>query len=312
MVANGNSVTGLESSKVQELFGYLLCHRDRPLPRERLADALWNHLHGNQSRKYLRQALWHLQSALNEVYQCEHLPFLDIDSEWVRLRSHECLWIDVAEFERSYGKCGNRRSWELDNSMAESLHRAIEIYQGELLEGCYQDWCLCERERLQNIYLTMLHKLMSYCETRQDSETGLQIGHRILNCDRASEWTHRQMMRLHYLAGDRTSALRQFARCCDALTEELGVKPSRETTLLYEKIRDDLYEPPLIESSGNSLSTVNIAQPDPPETGDTSAGTLNLLSNLQDKLTQLQLQVAQGIKTVEAIMRSHKTSNKQH
>ena len=50
-------VTGLESSKVQELFSYLLCHRDRPHPRERLADTLWSRSQATQSRKYLRQAL---------------------------------------------------------------------------------------------------------------------------------------------------------------------------------------------------------------------------------------------------------------
>ena len=37
------------------------------------------------------------------------------------------------------------------------------VYRGDLLEGCYQDWCLFERERLQNAYLAMLDKLMVRC-----------------------------------------------------------------------------------------------------------------------------------------------------
>ena len=40
----------------------------------------------------------------------------------------------------------------------------------------------------------------------------LAYGARILHCDRARERTHRRLMRLHFLAGDRTAALRQYPR----------------------------------------------------------------------------------------------------
>ena len=39
-------------------------------------------------------------------------------------------------------------------------------------------------------------------------------------------------MRLHYRAGDRTTALRQFARCSEALGRELGVAPAPQTIAL--------------------------------------------------------------------------------
>jgi hypothetical protein len=47
------------------------------------------------------------------------------------------------------------------------------------------------------------------------------------------------MMRLQYLAGDRAGAIRQFQRCVAALHEELGIKPSRRTCEVYERIRAD-------------------------------------------------------------------------
>ena len=109
-IANEMAVGGLESSKVRELFSYLLCYRDRPHSRERLADILWNDCKSMNSRKYLRQALWQLQAALNTLYSFELPPFLDIDSDWIRLRSHENLWIDVAEFEQAFNGCKNRLS----------------------------------------------------------------------------------------------------------------------------------------------------------------------------------------------------------
>jgi DNA-binding SARP family transcriptional activator len=49
-------------------------------------------------------------------------------------------------------------------------------------------------------------------------------------------------MRLHYLNGDRTAALRQFERCRHALRTELGIEPAAPITLLYEQIRADRLE----------------------------------------------------------------------
>src|SRR5256885_11705620 len=89
------------------------------------------------------------------------------------------------------------------------------------------------------MYLTLLDKLLCYCATHQDYETGQAYGALLLRHDRAHERTHRQLMRLHYRAGDRTAALRQYERCRTALSEELDVKPDRRTVTLYEQIRAD-------------------------------------------------------------------------
>src|SRR6188474_2572049 len=56
---------GIEASKDQELLSYLLIHRDRPHSREALASLLWGDTSTEKSKKYLRQALWHLHAALN-------------------------------------------------------------------------------------------------------------------------------------------------------------------------------------------------------------------------------------------------------
>src|SRR6185436_8118355 len=114
---------------------------------------------------------------------------------------------------------------------------AVEFYRGDLLEGCYQDWCLYERELLQNKYLPILDKLLGYCLVHQEFDAGQRYGGLILRYDRARERTHQLLMRLHFLAGDRTGALRQYERCVVALREELGVQPDRRTVALYEEIR---------------------------------------------------------------------------
>jgi DNA-binding SARP family transcriptional activator len=83
-------------------------------------------------------------------------------------------------------------------------------------------------------------------------------------------------MRLHYLAGDRTSALRQFRQCADALREELAIKPSRVTLRLYEQIESD------------ELGSPSVADPRPrlvvPELLDQLQAVRAGLANLERQL----------------------------
>ena len=237
---DGKAVAGLDARKVQELFCYLLVHRDRAHYREELATLLWEDASSSQSKKYLRQALWQLQAALETPEEAP--PFLLVDAEWVHINPVADLCVDVLDFERAFTNIQALPADALDIQRVATLQQAISYYHGDFLEGWYQDWCIYERERYQSIYLAMLEKLLSYYEVQQNCELGMICGLEILRHDRAQERTHRRLMRLHYLTGNRTAALRQYQSCIEALDEELGVGPAQSTQRLYEQICNDQAE----------------------------------------------------------------------
>jgi DNA-binding SARP family transcriptional activator len=240
VLRNGSdSILDLHAGKLQELFCYLLLQRGKQQSRESLASQFWGDCTTPQSRKNLRQALWQLQNILNVGTTLGRRQILQVDQDSVGVHPESTLWLDVAEFERASLKSQNIPGSQLDDELAKALEQAVQLYQGDLLEGCYQDWCLFERERLQNLYFAMLDKLMSYCEARCLYQTGLEYGERILRMDRAHERTHQRILRLYYLSGDRAGALRQFQRCVKALNDELQVEPAQHTLELYEQVRAD-------------------------------------------------------------------------
>ncbi len=229
-----------DSQKVQELFSYLLLHLNHPVSRETLAGTLWGDHSTAQSKKYLRQALWHLRAALDAGGQALSDQLLYLETDSISLNLSAPLWVDIAAFEQAYDLGRETAAEALDRQQLQALDGAVRLYQGDLLEGWYQDWCLYERERLQNIYLMMLEKLAAYCESHGKYQEGTTYAASILRYDPAHELTHAQLMRMYYLAGDRTSALRQYRRCIEALDRELSVGPSDQTMALYEQIRDEL------------------------------------------------------------------------
>jgi DNA-binding SARP family transcriptional activator len=281
-------LTGLESSKDQELLSYLLIHRDRPHSREALASLLWADTSTEKSKKYLRQALWHLHAALNSDNGDTHV--LLVDHDWLTLNPCSSLWTDVAAFERAFAGAEGIAGRQLDAEKADALKDAVSLYNDDLLPGYYQDWILFERERLQNMYLLMLDKLIVYLQFRGDYEVAQGYGATILRYDPARERTHRQLMQLYSLAGDRTSALRQFERCAQALKQELGVKPERKTVELYERIKSD-----------------QIGVEDPPHTPTTS-DVITRLKQLQAIVSGVQRRIQRDIKAIEALQSNDKIS----
>jgi DNA-binding SARP family transcriptional activator len=237
-------IESIEASKVKELLAYLLISRGKPQPRESLAELLWKNQPPDKSRKCLRQTLWKLKSAL--VEHCDMCPSdLLVDTEWIQMSPSADWWVDIVEFERAFNGVKDKRAKALSADDFLALQQGIDLYKGDLLEGWYQDWCLLERERLQSIYMLMLSKLVQYCELHHLVDMGLAFGEKLLSHDRAYERAHRQMMRLYFMAGDRTRALRQYERCVTALREELGIGPAERTVQLYERLKADTLHRPL-------------------------------------------------------------------
>jgi DNA-binding SARP family transcriptional activator len=229
----GDSAVQFHSQKEEELFCYLLVNRGRLCPRESLASLLWGEAETACSKKYLRTALWHLKSDL----ECPGAQLLKTTMECIQLRRGDGLWADIDAVEEASALMQRVSDQELSPQQAAALLDTTRLYQGEFLEGWNQEWCLYERERFQQIYFRLIDRMMGFCEDHRDFDAALELGMRLLRQEPARECTHRRMMRLYDMAGDRCSAIRQFERCVDALREELGVRPSQVTLEVYEQIR---------------------------------------------------------------------------
>lgn len=287
----------IEPRKAEELLAYLLLNRDRPHSRERLADILWGEISQDQANNYLRKALWQLQIALDQLGMSKENLLL-VDGEWLQINPHFEVWLDIEVFEVSFKKSKDILGRNLIKKQAQMIKRAVRFYQGELLDGWYQDWCLYERERLQYQYLVMLDKLMDYCEAHLQHEEGISYGEEILRYDPAREHTHRRLMRLHYLSGNRTAALRQYRKCSEILRDELDVEPAQRTLQLFELIRIDKLDGTQSpqESTGEKITQIS---------EKSLAAIFGHLSAFQNSLTKLQAQVSHDIQIIERLLKAN-------
>lgn len=291
--AGGVPVKGLESRRAQELLAYLLLHRDRPHTREALATLFWADVSPAKGRKYLRQALWRVHIAVSHSLPG---PLVLTDGEWVSLNPQADIWLDVAVFEQVCGSVKASADDALSASAAQDLESAVALYQGDLLEGWYDEWCLFERERLQNLYIDALDALVDHALHTGAHAAGIQNAHRLLAIDPARERTHRRLMRLYWLSGDRTGAMRQYQRCTTVLARELGVVPAEATRALFEQIGASDPGP------ADPTSTAVDAAAGAPALGLIAETTLHQLLTFRSLLTNVQSQIQADIVRLEQLI----------
>ena len=117
---------------------------------------------------------------------------------------------------------------------ASALETAVQLYAGELLEGCYDDWVLHE------LLLAGLEWLMHHHAAGQRLDVALGAGRRLLMHDPLREDVHRKLMVLYEAGGRRAEAIRQYEYCCDVLASELGITPARETEAMHRRLLSTL------------------------------------------------------------------------
>jgi DNA-binding SARP family transcriptional activator len=215
-----------------------------------------------------------------------------IDNDWIQINISRDFWLDVAEFEKVFQLVKGKKVQELSSRYVKMLEYAISLYQGDLLEGCYQDWCIFERERFQTMHLILLDKLVQFCELHQNYEAGLTYGLEILRQDHAYERTHRQLMRLYLMAGNRSQALHQYERCVVALREELGVEPSERTKHLYQQIRLGQFEPTTRVERKKQVNTKI-------HTAPTLKDILHRLEEVSEAVARLENNNQKGVMTMD-------------
>lgn len=274
----GQSLGGFPHQAPYLLLCYLLLNRGHPHNRERLAAIFWSEATITASRKTLRNTLWRLRHGLSSI----GLPvdaYFHLEEEIICFLQPQSYWLDVEVFEQAAVPLQDVPGQSLAVLQVTALESAAALYTGDLLEGIYEDWCLYDRERLRLVQQGLLSKLMVYHGARGSYEQGIAHGIRLLAMDNTWEKTHRQLMWLYCLSGDRCAALAQYKLCQQILNEELGISPVPETCLLYEQMLHNQFDP---------RGWLEISEPLPKTGKPPSEQSTQVASRIQGELRKLR------------------------
>lgn len=253
---NKESCTTSLTRVTQTLLSYLVLYRHRFHPREVLASLLWGDQPDERARNCLNTALWRLRNVL-EPSSIERGSYLVTNpSGEIGFNHASDYWLDLAILEEEANRILTRPVHLLNVEHIVRVEAALQLYQGDLMEGFYEDWVLRERERVRDLYLHCLAHLMGFYSEQKMIGKAIDYGQQILRLDPLHEEIHRALMRLYVQNGQRTLAIRQYESCMRLLEQELSVAPMEETQALLTQIASDLPALPLPASSRPELPPI--------------------------------------------------------
>jgi DNA-binding SARP family transcriptional activator len=214
------------ASNARILLAYLLRHKGRAFPRSVLADLIAPDLAEVQARHALSQALWQIRRCLPGL--------LESDASQVGIASHTELWVDALEFQALVER--SLAGQEQPAALLASLRQAVDLYRGDLLEGFYEEWVLIERERLRELFLQALERLVTAFKAALQYQQALITAQRLVSADPLNEAAHREVMRLYHYLGSPAEALRQYEIIRGILRQEFDLEPEVETSQIAQAI----------------------------------------------------------------------------
>lgn len=216
----------------------LLAVDGKPHSREVLTALLFPEQDERRAKANFRQTLSLLRGTIGG-------GFIQSDGNIVQIVPNTHLWVDVIRFRR------HLQAFHVDNtelpcdaSELESLSDAVDLYQGEFLEGLiignslgFEEWLSAEREELRKGCAAALRRLIEHDEAAAEYEEAIGLSIRLLELDSMDESVHRNLMSLYMKAGRYRETVKQYDRCRTVMFEELGREPCLETEQVYREAR---------------------------------------------------------------------------
>lgn len=235
---DGDPVTGFKSDRVRALLAFLAVEADQPHARDLLAWLLYPDSPNRAARTNFRSLCANLRRVILD--QQASPPHLIVDRHSAQFNLSSDHWLDV------YALCSLPDVTRIDTCQVTRFDAAVRRYRGPFLSGFsirdsepFEEWLLLKRERITRRVLAALTCLATYHEQRAEFEEALAYAWKAIELEPACEDAQRLLIRLLAEGGHRCAAMQQFETCRKVLARELRVEPSRETTLLFEAIRDE-------------------------------------------------------------------------
>ncbi len=197
------------SLRAAQLVQLLCLQPHQRMTRDEVIDALWPQLGPEAGAANLRKAAHHARQALGRH------DGIVLQGGEVLLWPERPVAVDAQRFEQSADAALTQRDPAACADVAAT-------YPGDLLPGArFEPWAEATRERLRERQLQLLRASGQW--------------ERLTEINPEDEAAHRALMQRELAAGNRSAALRWYAKLREALQQGLGVSPDAQTQALYER-----------------------------------------------------------------------------
>ncbi|MBI9088133.1 MAG: transcriptional regulator [Desulfobacterium sp.] len=226
-----------KSSKALTIFKYLAANRKMGfIQRDVLIELLWPEEDIKKTGKRFNMAM----SALRKILEPDISPkaasaYIERRNNAYRLNPGVGGTIDVEDFLVAF-TAGEKSADKSPDASIHHFRTGESLYKGPFLEeNPYDDWCIREREHLNEKHLSLLRAIMNFHDAQRDYAGGIKYGEKFLTADPFDERIHRKLMEFYANLGNNPGVIRAFDRC-KATARAMDCPLSKETVSLFNRL----------------------------------------------------------------------------
>jgi len=222
-----------KTQKAKHLLGFLALRRQ--VPEDVVLEHFWpgDMVKGKRS---LAVALTHVRSALRPEGS-QRIPELFHRSHGMLCLESRDVWHDVDEFESAYRQARAHDDAGDGEQAVAAYSRLVQIYRGPFMDGCYMDWALVERSRLEQMAVDSITRLAQLFQLQGRPRESAECAEKALTLAPESQELHLLLMRAYTAMGRPEQAVRQYEVCRKILENDLGIEPSLSLVEAYHRAK---------------------------------------------------------------------------
>lgn len=229
--ASSLSQVKFETSKVEELFAYLVLSEGRPVEKWKLCELLWADFPEKKAEHNLHSTIYRLKSSFKKAGFIEE--FIKYKNGCYTLNI-DLFYCDLWDFRKL------EKYRTLDDSNASQIKAILDLYLGELYGNKGYLWAIDESQKLNDIYTETTMKLAHYYIDKRQYDLAIRYLSKLLQYNTYNEEVYELMMKIYFYKGDRIKLMKFYKDMQETLEKELDVKPRKTTIELYNALINNL------------------------------------------------------------------------
>lgn len=214
----------------------VLVHERRPVPRDRLAEIVWDGEVPDGWSRSLNAIVSKLRRQLQRTGLDGATVLAATGGAYV-LSLPSGTWVDTEDAIRRVDRAeGAVRHGDARSAVAEATV-AAGILRRTFLAGVDSEWVTDVRRRFDGVLYRASAVLAAGWIARGDHQLAVTVAGEMVDLDPFRETGYRLIIEAELGRGDAIAALDAFDRCERVIREEFGASPSPETIALAERAR---------------------------------------------------------------------------
>lgn len=217
------------TAKSEELLGFLIHHRGKPVSKEKIMDTLWPEMNAEKASQNLHSNLYYLREIL-KANGVENLLERNRDNYRLNLEYIDCDMLHFMDLIEELSKAGDRVT-------IETLEKADGLYRGAYFEDKNYEWATNRRPWLQDQFIRIKLKQVAIYQAKGEKQKAIDGYKTMIQHNSTLEEAYIELAKLYAEQNDIASAVHWYKACEKVLKEELDVDPSAGFRAFMAKVK---------------------------------------------------------------------------